>query len=289
MLAEHVAAAVVARLAPAGRAGAACSPRAVVDMKIFVIYDHEGAPEHLHHKLAITLPSKWLEQSCDKVKEAFVNAYNKKFPDNQLDDEELVLSVKDSSPFTSRDYKLLTINDTPSKSFEDKGEVRLVPAPPSNAGQPGALANGKLRCKNYGCQCEYDEAENSDTACRHHVSNPIFHDTRKWWSCCEGVKVYSIDEVCGDGTVAACQNTRRRARLGNAGLAGRVHATRRPAPVAPDARGGCPLCADAHNTGLRGRPPLERASRRRAAAQRGREGRDLQGEDAAHTHSLTHT
>ena len=173
-------------------------------MKVFVIYDHDGAPEHLHHKLAITLPSKWLEQSCEKVKEAFVNAYNKKFPDNQLDDEELVLSVKDNSPFTSRDYKLLTINDTPSQSFEDKGEVRLVPAPPSNAGKPGALPNGKLRCKNYGCQCEYDEAENSDTACRHHVAQPIFHDTRKWWSCCEGVKVYSIDEVCGARLPCGC-------------------------------------------------------------------------------------
>ncbi|MBO8905142.1 hypothetical protein INO84_14425, partial [Staphylococcus aureus] len=64
-------------------------------MKVFLIYDHASDPA-LHHKLAITLPTKWLEQSCDKVKETFVNAYNKKFPDNQLDDEDFVLSVKDS-------------------------------------------------------------------------------------------------------------------------------------------------------------------------------------------------
>ncbi|KAL1512106.1 hypothetical protein AB1Y20_005376 [Prymnesium parvum] len=163
-------------------------------MKVFLIYDHASDPA-LHHKLAITLPTKWLEQSCDKVKETFVNAYNKKFPDNPLDDEDFVLSVKDNSPFTNRDYKLLTISDTPAKAFEDKGEVRLVPAPPANAGQPGVLPNGKSRCKNYGCQCEYTEAENSESACRHHAARPIFHDTRKWWSCCDGVKVYSFDEL----------------------------------------------------------------------------------------------
>ena len=55
--------------------------------QVFVIYDVSSVPVNLHHKLAITLPSKWLEQSVDKLKEAFVNAYNKKFPDNPLDDE----------------------------------------------------------------------------------------------------------------------------------------------------------------------------------------------------------
>ena len=60
-------------------------------MKIFLIYD-EG-PSESHHKLAITLPAKWLEQSADKVKELFVERYNKKFPDNLLDDEELEMIV----------------------------------------------------------------------------------------------------------------------------------------------------------------------------------------------------
>ena len=68
-------------------------------MKVFLIYEEEGQP---YHKLAITLPNKWLEQSADKVKECFVERYNKKFPDTPLDDEELVLSVKDESPFTAR-------------------------------------------------------------------------------------------------------------------------------------------------------------------------------------------
>ena len=158
-------------------------------------------PAALHHKLAITLPAKWLDQSADKVKEAFVNAYNKKFPDSKLDDEEFVLSVKDASPFTNKDFKILSSSDTPGASFEDKGEVRLVPPPPSSV-NGGVAANGKLRCKNFGCQQEYTEAENTDTACRHHVNHPMFHDTRKWWTCCDGVKVYSFDEML---TIPGCQ------------------------------------------------------------------------------------
>ena len=57
--------------------------RPVAEMKVFLIYEEEGQP---YHKLAITLPNKWLEQSADKVKECFVERYNKKFPDTPLDD-----------------------------------------------------------------------------------------------------------------------------------------------------------------------------------------------------------
>ena len=71
-------------------------------MKVIVIYELAGVDTRLHHRLAITLPSKWLDQSVDKVRDAFVGAYNKKFPDNALDPSELALSVKDSSPFARR-------------------------------------------------------------------------------------------------------------------------------------------------------------------------------------------
>ena len=160
-------------------------------MKVFLIYD-EG-PSDYHHKLAITLPSKWLEQSADKVKELFVERYNKKFPQNELDDEEMVLAVKDDSPFTSRTVKHLTSSDTPATSFTPGMEVRIVPEP--KAILPGRTASGKLLCKNFGCQMEYDEGSNCEGSCRHHVAPPMFHDTRKWWTCCEDVKVFEFDEL----------------------------------------------------------------------------------------------
>lgn len=160
-------------------------------MKVYLIYD-EG-PVELHHKLAITLPSKWLDQSADKVKELFVERYNKKFPDNELDDEELVLAVKDDSPFTNRNIKHLNSSDTPGACFAAGMEVRIVPPP--KVLLPGRTASGKLLCKNFGCQCEYDEKDNKEGSCRHHVEPPMFHDTRKWWTCCPDIKVFEFDEL----------------------------------------------------------------------------------------------
>jgi len=168
-------------------------------MKVFLVYDVPAATS-LHHKLAITLPSKWLDQSVDKVKVAFVNAYNKKFPDTPLVADELVLEVKDTSPFTHTDKRILRSVDTPERTFEDKGEVRVVP-PPVERAADGSSGKGN-RCKNYGCQCEFDEKNNHDHACRHHKRPPMFHDTRKWWMCCEDQKVYSFDELLN---IPGCQ------------------------------------------------------------------------------------
>ena len=77
-------------------------PKCARAMKVFVIYDAPDAPPSLHHKLAITLPAKWLDQSVEKVLVAFLGAYNKKFPDSVLVASELVLSVKEPSPFARR-------------------------------------------------------------------------------------------------------------------------------------------------------------------------------------------
>ena len=170
--------------------------------QIYLIYDL--GPPALHHKLAITLPAKWLEQSSDKVKECFVERYNKKFPEYPLDDEELVLCIKDESPFTNKQYKYLTSSDTPAACFTSGMDVRLVP--PEKKAAPGMTASGKLRCKNFGCQCEYDEADNKEGACRHHVEPPVFHDTRKWWSCCEGAQ-HASDESSAR-SLACCSRMR---------------------------------------------------------------------------------
>jgi len=159
-------------------------------MKVFLIYDQGPGPDH---KLAITLPSKWLDLSADKVKELFVERYNKKFAENELDDEELVLSVKDDSPFTNRAVKYLNSSDTPGRCFTPGMEVRIVSPPKVVA--PGMTASGKLRCKNFGCQKEYTEGDNHEGQCRHHAQAPVFHDTRKWWGCCEDVKVFEFDEL----------------------------------------------------------------------------------------------
>ena len=49
-------------------------------------------------------------------------------------------------------------------------------------------------CKNPGCNKKYLESENTEFACQHHKNGkPIFHDTKKGWTCCK-VVVYDWDE-----------------------------------------------------------------------------------------------
>lgn len=58
---------------------------------------------------------------------------------------------------------------------------------------PGTGDDQGLRCRNYGCNKTFAEAENSDSACRFHTAPPVFHDTKKGWSCCPK-RVYDWDE-----------------------------------------------------------------------------------------------
>lgn len=37
---------------------------------------------------------------------------------------------------------------------------------------------------NQGCRKDYFENENNETACSYHKGNPVFHDLKKFWSCC---------------------------------------------------------------------------------------------------------
>ncbi|GBG32328.1 Cysteine and histidine-rich domain-containing protein 1 [Hondaea fermentalgiana] len=43
---------------------------------------------------------------------------------------------------------------------------------------------GKLHCEHFGCNAWYAESENNETACKYHAKPPVFHDLRKFYSCC---------------------------------------------------------------------------------------------------------
>lgn len=65
---------------------------------------------------------------------------------------------------------------------------------------------GQLRCKHPGCLKYYKEEENSDTACNYHGGQPIFHDTKKGWTCCNKI-VYDWDEFQKIPTCTVGQHT----------------------------------------------------------------------------------
>lgn len=43
---------------------------------------------------------------------------------------------------------------------------------------------GKFRCINQGCRQDYVDKDNSETACKYHKGQAIFHDLKKYWNCC---------------------------------------------------------------------------------------------------------
>ncbi len=52
----------------------------------------------------------------------------------------------------------------------------------------------EVLCRNFGCNKKFREEDNTDTACKFHDKPPIFHETRKGWSCCSHRLVWDWDE-----------------------------------------------------------------------------------------------
>ncbi|CAB1119694.1 unnamed protein product [Ectocarpus sp. CCAP 1310/34] len=180
-------------------------------MKVYVHFE-EGSDAELHVTLKLTLPKKWNDESPVRLLKLFIDSYNKRKPDNQLDVDQCHLETGASSD-QGAEQQELTKGDTIGATITDRADVYVRPgatkegmgaaataaaaaAAATTASASTATAPkraGALRCRNFGCNQYYDEADNSDTACRFHTGPPIFHDTRKGWSCCKK-RVYDWDE-----------------------------------------------------------------------------------------------
>ena len=67
--------------------------------------------------------------------------------------------------------------------------------------------DGRFICANKGCtKKNFTDEENNDEACEHHTGQPIFHDLKKYWSCCnqdgKGKVAYDWDEFMALPTCA---------------------------------------------------------------------------------------
>ena len=59
--------------------------------------------------------------------------------------------------------------------------------------------DGRFICANKGCKKRtFTDEENGDENCEYHTGEPIFHDLKKYWSCCNpngnGKVAYDWDE-----------------------------------------------------------------------------------------------
>ncbi|KAJ0393164.1 hypothetical protein ATCC90586_004917 [Pythium insidiosum] len=161
-----------------------------VPKKVYMHY--EEGEEALHVTLKMTLPSKWAGHTVDYLKEFFVDHYNKKKPDNTVEAACFHLEKKAGVALFGDDL-LHTAVEKYDDLFLKAGASKSRPPKPEVAKAPVAASNLQ-QCKNYGCRQKFDESDNHDSACRHHVKPPLFHDTKKGWQCCSSKMVYDWDD-----------------------------------------------------------------------------------------------
>ena len=61
--------------------------------------------------------------------------------------------------------------------------------------EPVMTKDGKYMCGNKGCADKsFKLEENNDAACKYHKGEAIFHDVKKYWSCCTAKPAYDFDD-----------------------------------------------------------------------------------------------
>eukprot|EP00512_Aurantiochytrium_limacinum_P008484 CAMPEP_0171549632 /NCGR_PEP_ID=MMETSP0960-20121227/6554_1 /TAXON_ID=87120 /ORGANISM="Aurantiochytrium limacinum, Strain ATCCMYA-1381" /LENGTH=337 /DNA_ID=CAMNT_0012098353 /DNA_START=53 /DNA_END=1066 /DNA_ORIENTATION=+ len=224
-------------------------------MKVFLHYEDTLEDEE-KMTIKLTLPKSWRTGPAQRLINTFVEAYNKKHPDTELNEDEVhfVKFNKSSETGEKNPGDVFVVPfDAPVQSFMESGEelflkngvsksmealnftpteetpdtdakkdspttakeASAAPAKRSSLAAALAAANaklaaeqreknagagvdvddraGKVRCEHFGCQKWYAESENNDHACRYHSKPPVFHDTRKFYSCCEDKVAWDWD------------------------------------------------------------------------------------------------
>ena len=71
-----------------------------------------------------------------------------------------------------------------NKEQAEKAEVKKA-AEAVKEKKPVMTKDGRSICANKGCASKsFLPDENSETACHHHTGEAVFHDLKKFWSCC---------------------------------------------------------------------------------------------------------
>jgi len=182
-----------------------------MSLKVYLAYDGEPKTDvpitgdrlqREEYKLKTTLPEKWGPEPCQKVLNLFVTNYNKKFPDKPIQGPDMRLKI--GGIYLDLDGKI-------TDQIRDYADVKVEHKEPEkkSAGKPP----GSLTCTNYGCGQYYFEADNTEGSCKHHRGGPVFHDTVKFWSCCEAHKAYDFDDFQAIPTCSTGRHTSEEKRL----------------------------------------------------------------------------
>lgn len=180
---------------------------------------YEPEDEEFSMSLNLTLPQKYAEGPATKVVTLFANHFKKKHGDNHELPEELHLEHKGEHISNTQALNQVDIRDD---LYLVKGpaiavDVDMAPAPaapaPADKAKPATSGEcslprgtavkvkqgdkppaGCVRCKRFGCNQYFNPLDEGSIKCVYHQKPPIFHETAKWWSCCNGRKAYDWEE-----------------------------------------------------------------------------------------------
>jgi hypothetical protein len=158
-----------------------------MSIKVYLHYELAGVP---HKTSKLSVPKKWVtDKSVTDVIELFTDSYNKTNPNDAIEKDEVHLVDSNEDKIFSDDIIGIALQDRFDYHIKHGKHLRRALASTLET-----TSSTALRCRNYGCNQHYEEHENNDTACRHHVAPPIFHDCIKAWSCCKERKAYDWEE-----------------------------------------------------------------------------------------------
>lgn len=171
-----------------------------MSLKVYLHYEEAGCPEKTSK---LSLPKSWpAKKSVVDVIDLFTGAYNKANPDNAIVNENVHLETKEAVKLYSNVLIEGVLEDRYDYFIRPGAHVKPAAVVQSNN-------DGKVRCKNYGCnQMFFEDANTDDHACSHHKGPPIFHDAAKYWSCCPDRKVYDWEDFQKlPGCATSCHST----------------------------------------------------------------------------------
>lgn len=92
--------------------------------------------------------------------------------------------------FKEEEPKIMSIDDYNKKIEEEKNKNDKKTEEKSTEKKIFISDKGFKKCLNKGCLKEY---QNDDEECNYHDGIPVFHDVRKYWSCCKK-ETWDFDE-----------------------------------------------------------------------------------------------
>ena len=160
---------------------------------VYIHYEPVGRDEKTSK---IVVPAKWTTtKMISDVIELFAKSYNTKNPENPIVTSQVHLINSEKEKIYSNVICGTMLGDH-SDYYIKEGVYEKGNKSTNNEDDN----KSKLRCKNYGCNKYYNDEENEDDCCVHHIAPPVFHDTAKYWKCCPDKKAYdfeSFQEIVG--------------------------------------------------------------------------------------------